>query len=82
VTIYDESYILSLPCNNITFYFTFIKPFYILDNKLVEVKELEPERDIKNESDDIIIVNTSTLINALKYSKGQPYKAFDVIIFL
>jgi hypothetical protein len=54
----------------------------MLNDKLIEVKELELERDAKNESDDTIIVNTSTFINAFKCNKGRLYKALNVMIFL
>jgi hypothetical protein len=54
----------------------------MLNDELVKAKELELERDVKNESDDTIIVNTSIPINALKRGKGQPCKALDITIFL
>jgi hypothetical protein len=59
-----------------------MKPFYMLDDKLVEVEELEPECDVENESDNMIIINTFTPINTLKRGKGQPCKALNVTIFL
>jgi hypothetical protein len=54
----------------------------MLNDKLVEVKKLELEYDVKNKSNDMIIINTFTLISALKCNKGRPYKALNVIIFL
>jgi hypothetical protein len=54
----------------------------MLDNELVEAKELELEHDVENESNDIIIVNTFTLTSALKRSKGRPCKALNITIFL
>jgi hypothetical protein len=59
-----------------------MKPFYVLDDELVKAEELELERDVENESDDTIIVNTSTPTSTLKRNRGQPYKALNVIIFL
>jgi hypothetical protein len=47
-----------------------MKLFYMLDDKLVETEELEPERDVENEGDNTIIVNTFILASALKRGKG------------
>ena len=64
----DENCVLKLPRNNITFRLTFIKPFYILNIKLVNIEYYEPERDTK--TNNTIIINTSRSINIPKRDKG------------
>jgi hypothetical protein len=76
----DENCVLKLPCDNITFRLTFIKPFYILNVKLVDIKHYELKRDVK--INDIIIIDTFKPINALKRDKGRSCKALNVNIFL
>ena len=80
MVINDENCILKLPYNNTTFHLTFIKPFYILDIKLVDIKYYKLKCDIK--TDNTIIVDTFKPINTSKCDKGQLYKAFDINIFL
>jgi hypothetical protein len=80
VVINDKNCVLTLPGDNTTFRLIFIKPFYVLNNELVNIKYHELERDIK--TNNIIIIDTFKLINAPKRDKGRLYKVLDINIFL
>jgi hypothetical protein len=76
-----ESCILALPCGNMTFHLTSVKPFNVLDVK-TKVNLLEPEYNNQGtKGKDIIIINTLPTI-PLKYNRGYPYKYTNITIFL
>jgi hypothetical protein len=84
VTVHDESYMIAMLYSNTTFRSTSIKPFY-KTNELIEVKNLELERNGENVHEDTIVINTinnAILAPPPKRSKGRPCKNLDVTLFL